>query len=517
MRYRDFYYLRLSKEDGDDGESNSIASQRSCIRQYIKENFGSDREFEELSDDGYSGTSMERPAMKRLLHYVMLGEVRTIIVRDLSRFARNYLEAGHYLEYVFPSCGVRFISVNDHYDSDMLGEDTGGLELAIRNLINQMYSRDISRKIKSAVDLKKLSGEYVYGSAPYGYRKGERKNTIVVDEEAASVVREIFSLAAGGTTVTQIAAGLNDRGVPTPSVYLANVRGKYKTRKYWSFESVRNILTNRIYTGDTEPFKSHVVRVGSSKVRQIPEELRQIIPNTHEAIVSREMFYQARTTIKSVKKVKGAPSANPFASLLVCGCCGNKLFKGKERNKSWLCQTARYVKDNGCELIRVDEGRLKSIVLKAVNTQCLLFDAQIRSRLQKNMKHFNEKEAIEKKLKDYKRILDKIRRDKLNLYEAYAEGHIIKEEFRLRRKELDETETDAEKLILTAEERLSELTAALDSNNGEISELKNVTKFKDVTELTPELAKELIKKITVYPDGELIIEWNFKDELQIAQ
>ena len=133
------------------------------------------------------------------------------------------------------------------------------------------------------------------------------------------------------------------------------------------------------------------------------------------------------------------------------------------------------------------------------------------------MKHFNEKEAIEKKLKDYKRILDKIRRDKLNLYEAYAEGHIIKEEFRLRRKELDETETDAEKLILTAEERLSELTAALDSNNGEISELKNVTKFKDVTELPPELAKELIKKITVYPDGELIIEWNFKDELQIAQ
>ena len=141
--------------------------------------------FEEISDDGYSGTSMMRPGMRRLLQLVDQGVVRTIVVRDLSRFARNYLEAGHYLEFVFPSYGVRFISINDQFDSAQMGESTGGLEFAIKNLINQMYSKDISKKIKSAVDLKKMNGEYVYGTAPYGYKKGEVKNTIVVDAPAA--------------------------------------------------------------------------------------------------------------------------------------------------------------------------------------------------------------------------------------------------------------------------------------------------------------------------------------------
>jgi len=177
---RDFYYLRLSKEDGDIEsesveESCSITSQRTCIKRYLNENHFFSDEFEEIVDDGYSGTSMNRPGMKHLLQLVRDGKVRTIIVRDLSRFARNYLEAGHYLEFVFPAYDVRFISINDQFDSKLIGENTGGLELAIKNLLNQMYSKDISRKIKSSVDLKKLSGEYVYGTAPYGYKKGEKR------------------------------------------------------------------------------------------------------------------------------------------------------------------------------------------------------------------------------------------------------------------------------------------------------------------------------------------------------
>ena len=204
--------------------------------------------------------------------------MRTIVVRDLSRFARNYLEAGHYLEFIFPAYDVRFISINDQYDSKEYGESTGGLELAIRNLINQMYSRDISRKIKSAVDLKKRAGEYVYGTAPYGYKKGEKKNTIVIDPVVAPVVKNIFQWAAEGLTVSKIAYKLNENKVTTPSVYLAPIRGKYKTRPFWSYESVRNIIRNRIYTGDTVPFKSHVVRVGSDNVKQIPEAMQEVIP-----------------------------------------------------------------------------------------------------------------------------------------------------------------------------------------------------------------------------------------------
>ena len=143
-----------------------------------------------------------------------------------------------------------------------------------------------------------------YGTAPYGYRKGERKNTIVPDEEAAQIVRQIFLWAASGITITQIAGLLNEQHVTTPSEYLASIRGRYWTRKFWTFNSVRNILTKRIYTGDTEPFKSHVIRVGSNQVKYIPVESRQVIPCTHEAIISREIYFQAQKTIKSNKKRK---------------------------------------------------------------------------------------------------------------------------------------------------------------------------------------------------------------------
>lgn len=165
------YYLRLSLEDGDVAEGDleescSITSQRLCVKQFLDAHSGLGTNFQEFVDDGYSGTNMERPGIQRLLGMVEQGLVRTIVVRDLSRFARNYLEAGHYLEFIFPAYGVRFISINDHYDSDDYGENPAGLDLAIRNLINEMYSKDISRKIKSAVDLKKRSGEFCLWHSP---------------------------------------------------------------------------------------------------------------------------------------------------------------------------------------------------------------------------------------------------------------------------------------------------------------------------------------------------------------
>ena len=187
-------YLRLSLAD-DDGkdESNSISSQRECIRDYCQRH-GIRQEGREYVDDGYSGTDFNRPGSQELMHMVKAGNVDTIIVKDLSRLGRNYLETGYYLEYVFPYYGVRVISVNDHYDSKESGETTIGLDTAIRNLMNECYSRDVSKKISSAVHLKKAGGEYVYGAVPFGYKKGERKNTIVVDGEAADIVRCIFQI-----------------------------------------------------------------------------------------------------------------------------------------------------------------------------------------------------------------------------------------------------------------------------------------------------------------------------------
>ena len=514
----DISYLRLSKEDGDieEGsidESCSIQSQRTCIRKYLRDNGFRAENFSEIADDGYSGTTMNRPGMNRLIKLVEAGKVRTVIVRDLSRFARNYLEAGHYLEFVFPVYDIRFISINDQFDSMELGEATGGLDLAIRNLINQMYSNDISRKIKSAVDLKKLNGEFVYGTAPYGYKKGEIRNTIVIDEPAAQVVRQIFEWAANGITVTNIAQKLNAASVPTPSVYLADVRGNYKTRPSWSYESVRNILSNRIYTGDTVPFKSHVVRVGSNHVKQVPAELQQVIPNTHEAIISRELYYHAMTVIKSVKKSRTARSNNPFTSLLVCGCCGNRLSKGKEKNKNWLCSMHRYNPKTDCKNVRIDNERLERIVFRAITTQCCLLDAKIQSIMKESNSAKSGDQILQNECQTLRRQIDRIQADKMALYEKYACGEITKEAYSLEKGAMTTQEEELKARCVIAEQKQALLKEKIRMSTEQIAAAEKIVPYQEITKLTPMLAKELIKRIVVRADKSIRIEWNFADEL----
>ena len=515
---QDFYYLRLSKEDGDieEGsaeESCSITSQRDCIKRYLQEHCFQADEFEEIADDGYSGTSMNRPGMRRLLNLVENSKVRTIIVRDLSRFARNYLEAGHYLEFVFPAYGVRFISINDQFDSEQLGENTAGLELAIKNLLNQMYSKDISRKIKSSVDLKKLSGEYVYGTAPYGYKKGEKKNTIVIDKEAAEIVKSIFEWAAAGITITQIARKLNEAQVVTPSVYLASVRGKYKTRAVWTFESVRNILANRIYTGDTVPFKSHVVRVGSDRVKQIPEELQQVIPNTHEAVISRELFYQARTVIKSKKKSKASPRPNPFRSLLVCGCCGNRLSKSKPQNKNWICVTHRYNPGSDCKKVRFRVDKLTEIVLRAINVRCKLLDAKIKKMKEVSHSAKSHEQILQTECRTLRKQIDGLQALKMQHYESYVEGQLSKENFLIKKREISTKEEDLKIRLSVAEHKQKEQAEKIKASATQMETSKKIIEYQEITELTPQLMKELVKKIIIRPDGSIHIEWNFCDEI----
>ena len=255
------------------------------------------------------------------------------------------------------------------------------------------YSKEIMRALTAQEPYpeKKIMATIItrHGSAPQGlgtkmliYRDGRCVGTIgggCMEARVIQIARQIFKWAAEGITVTNIAQRLNIASVPTPSVYLANIRGKYKTRSSWSYDSVRNILYNRIYTGDTVPFKSHVVRVGSKRVKQVPPELQQVIPNTHEAIISHEQYDRALAVIKSVKKSRSAGSDNPFTSLLICGCCGNRLSKGREKNKTWLCSMHRYNPKADCKSVRIDNGRLEQIVLRAIKTQCALLDAKVRS------------------------------------------------------------------------------------------------------------------------------------------
>ena len=343
--------------------------------------------------------------------------------------------------------------------------------------------------------------------------KGDVRNTIVIDEPAAQVVRQIFEWAAAGITVTNIAQRLNTASIPTPSVYLADIRGKYKTRSSWSYESVRNILFNRIYTGDTVPFKSHVVRVGSNHVKQVPPELQQVIPDTHEAIISREQYYRALTVIKSVKKGRGIRSDNPFTSLLMCGCCGNRLSKGKEKNKTWLCSMHRYNPKTDCKSVRIDNDQLEQIVLRAISMQCRLLDAKVQSIKRESYSAKSGDQILRSECQSLHRQIDRIQDDKMTLYERYACGNIAKEVYVSEKDTLSAKEEELKVQYVMAEQKQALLKEKIRMSADRISAAEKVTPYQSLTKLTPELAKELIKRIIVRPDKSIRIEWNFSDEL----
>ena len=517
---RKLCYLRISQEDGDVAngsadESVSIQSQRLCISRYLLNHpeIGNYDDFEELVDDGYSGTNFRRPGIERLLKMVEADMVDTIIVKDLSRFARNYLEAGHFLEFVFPTFHVRFISINDRYDSNELGESTAGFSLAIHNLINQLYSRDISRKIKSVVDLKKMNGEYCYGAVPYGYKKGEKHNTIVIDKEAAYHVAQIFEWASDGVAVTQIAARLNSAGVPTPSEYLKEVRGKYKTSRYWSFDSVKNILINRIYTGDTVPFKSHVVAVGSNRVKLLPESERIVIPDTHEAIVSRETFYKAHTVIKGAQKKKAPSPGSLLSPYVVCGCCGNKLHKGRASNRTFRCATARYAPDAPCADVSVREETLKNVLLHAIRNECAIADAKILAAKTAQKGIESERIAIERELQTERKQLEKAQSAAVHHYESYVNGQLDKEGYLQAKNEEKQKEESAKLQISLLLERQNRLVEERESADAMAKESAALSGCGNIETLTAPLLKELLKSVTVYPEGAINISWLFKDNL----
>lgn len=513
-------YLRLSQEDGDaagaEAESFSITSQRLLIRRYIEEHpeLGPYGGYEELIDDGYTGTNFDRPGVTRLLKLVEAEQVEVILVKDLSRFARNYLEAGRFLEFVFPLYGVRFISVNDRYDSREYGESTGGLQLAVRNLINQLYSRDISRKVKSAVDMKKLNGEYVYGAVPYGYRKGAEKNTIAVDPEAAAVVRRIFQWASEDVKVTQIAVRLNEAGVRTPSAYLREVRGNYRVSPYWTFDSVKNILTNRIYTGDTIPFKSHVVRVGSGRVKPLPEAEQTVIPDTHEAIVTREQFDRARQTIRGNPKAKSSGPSSPFTGYVVCGCCGNKLAKGRKTNRTFRCPVARYAPGSDCGKVSISEKRLSEIVLLAIRRQCEIVDVKTRDVRAARREGLADQASLQGELTALQKKIDRCQADLMRSYEAYTGGQLTREEFLARRAAGKRAEEAAKLQAALLTRKLEEAAAELRSAEAAIQEAEPYRSDTPPVEVTPDLLRTFLRRVTVYPEGAVQIAWNYKDTLQ---
>lgn len=333
-------YLRLSIEDDVNAdESNSITNQRRIIREYISSH--EDLRIMHLiekCDDGYSGTNMDRPAMQELLELVKEQKVDCIIVKDMSRFARNYLETGKYVEQIFPFMGIRFIAINDNYDSNEYIGGIADIDVQFKTLLYDFYSKDLSDKIITALDARKGNGMFIGVCAPFGYRKSEESiYKIEVDEKTAEIVRRIFAMRVSGAKIAEIVRTLNGEGIGTPAKYLER-KGLYGTfytkgEPLWTDYKVSSRLNNEMYTGTFVYGKYRVKAVGSKQKQLLPSSEWKRIPNHHEAIITMEEYEQVQSMKGTVPALftPAGRRASVYTGRVICDCCGRNMVYKKDR------------------------------------------------------------------------------------------------------------------------------------------------------------------------------------------
>lgn len=336
-RYHNFNvaaYIRLSKEDGDKAESDSVSNQKKLILDFVKDK-SELVVYDIYIDDGFSGTNFQRPAFERLIRDIESGKVNCVIVKDLSRFGRDYIETGRYLERFFPEYDVRFISITDNIDSEKQIYD---MLLPIRNIFNEQYARDISQKIHASLQTKQKAGEFIGAFAPYGYRKApDNKNKLIIDDYAAAIVRRIFDLYLKGFGKIRIAGILNGEGIPCPSEYKRQNGDMYRNSKNpdriscWTYSTVNRILENEMYIGNmVQGRKSQRMR---SKAKVKKREDWIVVCRTHEAIIDRDTWEKTQRLLKCrVREENRVTERSLFAGFLKCGNCNCAMVKKSGRN-----------------------------------------------------------------------------------------------------------------------------------------------------------------------------------------
>lgn len=504
-------YLRISDDDVDIGdakkESGSITNQRSVLQYFISHHEElSKYPVKEFLDDGFSGVNFNRPGIQSLLAEVRAKRVICIVVKDLSRFGRNYIEVGDYIEQIFPFMGVRFISVSDHYDSF---QNPGGIEIGFKNLIHDLYSRDLSKKIKSVKQMSQKKGVYSGGDVPYGYRRGEGRGAYQPDPAAAEVVRRIFSLAIEGQKTSQIVRYLNEQGICTPGVYKnqtgnQNYRFKNEKSNLWTPTQVREIIQNEVYIGTFVCHKNSSVRPKEMVRNDITEYIKH--ENDHEALVSRSDFEAAQQAIqKQGKRGKYKKDSNPHAlkGKVKCGYCGYSMnLNGRIDRKMYYCRMG----DSCGSHLKIEAKILETVVLEILEHLVTLHKEKVKQWESETKRCFTELGKVKEKQKVLEMKMEHCKSSRLLLYRGWKEGKITKEEYILKREEFSRQETDCRKNIQEVQIQLERLTEGMNKGMPD-SELQSCY---GVTELTKELADKLIERIEVYDNDRIEIQWKFQ-------
>ena len=518
-------YVRLSREDGDKIESDSIANQKEFIERYVKniENISIARFY---VDDGYTGTNFDRPSFKEMMADIEKGTIDCVIVKDLSRFGRDYIDTGRYLEREFPKRHIRFIAINDGIDNLNQRYD---ISMPIKNIVNAQYAEDISKKVMASVTLKQKTGQFIGAFASYGYAKDpNNKNRLVIDEPAAIVVRKIYRLFIGGTGTQSIAKILNSDGIPCPSMYKQMNGEKYhngnKLREttYWTYSSVRNILKSRMYIGDMVQHKCNASRYNYD-TRTVPESEWIIVENTHEPIVSREEWETVQGMLKVKYKSTNLKSSHIFAGLIKCKECGRGMTKIEYKGIVTLaCGSYKRLGPSICSRHAILMTELEEIILNAINEHISKL-CNIEAAITKASSFNRKNNDIGKRIDMLSNNIENTKSKKLKMYGDYQDSLLTKEEY-------IEYNNSYNKSIELMTNEIQRLQCELNTSPMKETQkewFKNLIKYKRISRLSRELLLSFIdviyisepKKTSVNTDKKIVLEivFNFKDKIEELQ
>lgn len=542
-------YMRLSKDDNvekengktanqsnsDDAEanigsqhistkeSNSITNQRKLIQNYITSS--EDIQFVgEFYDDGYTGTNFERPGFVKLMQMLKDGKANCVIVKDLSRLGRDYIETGKYIEKIFPSMGVRFIAINDQVDS-IRNNQADEIIIPFKNLINDSYCRELSNKLRNQFRIQRQNGEFIANFAFYGYKRSmEDKHKLVVDDAAAEIVKLIYAKKIEGYSCAKIAEYLNQYGVPSPCEYKKNAGSNYvcafkeRSISLWGAVTIKRILTNRIYLGYLEQGKQSSPNYKIKKMRAKEREEWIVVKNAHEAIISEETFEIVQRLLnRDTMTVSGNDAVYPLSGMFFCGDCHETMtrYKAKRKDKYfyyYICSGHKWKR--GCMSNHSTEVfGLHEKVLNAIKLQISMV-----VEMEELLKEYGNQAIISVKVKRIDELIGQNRKElnrqqefRMKLYENKVDGIISHEEYLSMKKKYSD-KIDALQSVLDGLEQ--ERASAAEGAGLNCSWMQRFIENKNVTELDRQLVVTLIDKIEIYEDKSIEITFNFKDEFR---
>lgn len=525
-------YIRLSREDeGDKTESNSVTSQREILKEYIRQH--PDMEiFDIYVDDGWSGTNFDRPDFQRMITDIQARKVNCVVIKDLSRFCRNATDGGYYLDGLFTRLQVRFIAINNCVDtfSKNMNAATRCITIGVQNVINESVAATTSVNVRGTLNVNREKGHFIGSFPTYGYLKSpEDHHKLIIDEETAPVVRQIFDWFIGGKSIIGIAKELNAQGIPNPSMYKRMKGFKYRhpvgesNDGLWPDSSVRRVLQNRMYIGDMVQGKNTTVSYKIRKCRAVPKEDWIIVEGTHEPIIDRETFEKAQALFnRNIRKSPQKNDVDLFSGFVRCADCRRAMSKKSNRHDYgtyhyYRCTTARKMKESACgnHTIRLDKLQLAVTVTLQSMIDTAIEMNRLLEQINRNPARKTESVHLRKTLQILEAERDKTLHIQTDLYPDWKNGILTQQEYLNLKAGIGEKISALEEKIAKTQDALSGLSQTTEPNNAFLSAF---TKYGKIKTLTRPMLVELVDQILVHEGGMIEVCFKFQDAYsQIAE